>query len=144
MAVIRFADGFSRVLSVYGDFRNDKLLKEANFKNIIPVSGLKKVKGGYSGTVTIHEKGCYFLFATGTFPGKMRTAATASIGSESGKSGTRFSEIRKGIALFNNGSLSGWYFFLDKGTYPFTFKGLGDTGTIETFFVTSHPEEVLR
>ena len=144
VAVIRFADGFSRVLSVYGDFRDDKLLKEANFKNIIPVSGLKKVKGGYSGTVTIPEKGCYFLFATGTFPGKMRTAATASIGGESGKSGTRFSEIRKGIALFNNGSLSGWYFFLDKGTYPFTFKAPGNTGTVKSFFVTCHPEEVLR
>ena len=144
MAIIRFADGFSRVLSVYGDFREDKALKAANFKNIIPAADFKQSKNGCSGTFIIPEKGCYFLFATGSFPKGMRIAAAASIGKAKGKSGARFSSFRKGMALFNDGGLSGCYFFLDKGTCPFTFKGQGEFGVIKSFFITRYPEEVLR
>lgn len=143
MVVLRFAEGFSKVLSVYADFRNDELLKKANRKNLIFVKNLKRTGNTYHGTVTVPEKGCYFLFADVSQPIRS-TRITASFGKIRNAGNARFSTIRPNLGLLYTGSFSAWYFFLDKGTYPFTFTGLGKDRKIENIFITSKPEEILR
>ena len=65
MCLVRFDDGFSREVSVYADFSEDKKLLDAAEKKGIPVTELKYEKGVCTGKVTIPAKGCYFLFAKG-------------------------------------------------------------------------------
>ena len=144
MAVIRFADGFSRVVSVYADFRNDKTLQKANRKNLIPIKHLRRSGNIYKGSVTVPVKGCYFLFADTASQHIGSSRVSASFGKIRNDSRARFSTIRPGLGLLYTGSFSGCFFFLEKGTYPFTFENLDPKHKISNFFITAHPEEILR
>ena len=144
MAIIRFADGFSKSISVYADFREDKVLKPANRKNLIYVKDLKYAQGTFRGTVTVPEKGCYFLFADLPESHLRATPVTASIGEIKNTEIARFATVKPGLALLYTGSKSGWFFFLDKGSCPFTFKISGPVFKVRNFFITSKPEEILR
>ena len=144
VAVIRFADGFSRVLNVHADFRKDKTLQKHDRKNLITVQNLRSSGNLYEGTVTIPAKGCYFLFAEVPIGKISKSIVTFSIGKVKNGSSARFATIKPGLGLLYTGSLSAWYFFLDKGTFPVTVKGLAPGQKIKNIFLTSQPEELLR
>ena len=144
VAVIRFADGFSRVVNVYADFRKDKNLQKSDRKNLIFVQNLKLTGNLYKGTITIPARGCYFLFAEVSPSRFGQNNAEASFGKVKSGSQARFSTVKPGLGLLYTGSLSAWYFFLDKGTFPVTFRGLAPGRKIKNLFLTCHPEELLR
>jgi hypothetical protein len=131
-------------VSVYADFRNDKTPRKANRKNLIPVKNLRRSGNVYQGSVTVPAKGCYFLWADVAPQHIKSTRVTASFGKICNDSRARFSTIRPGLGLLYTGSYTGWYFFLEKGTFSFTFKGLDPKHKVNHFFITAHPEEILR
>ena len=125
--------------------REDKVLKAANRKNLIFIKDLKRIKDSYRGTVTVPKKGCYFLFADLRDPQLTATRVAVSIGKFKTDSTARFMAANPGLGMLFFGSKTGWYFFLDKGTYPFTFtKQRNKNFDVKAFFLTSIPEEILR
>ena len=96
----------------------------------------------YTGKVTIPEKGCYFVFAEGTVSGWART--DVAIGKVKTNSKARFISKTPGLGCVRNGHLSGWYFFLDKGTFDFSFTTDMKDAKINNFYITKEPEWFLR
>ena len=98
----------------------------------------------YKGSITVPEKGCYFLFADLPLAYLRPVPVTASFGKVQNADHARFSTVKPGLGLLYTGSKSGWFFFLDKGTWPFTLKISGTPFKAENIFITSKPEEILR
>ena len=142
MCLVRFDDGFSREVSVYADFSEDKKLLDAAEKKAIPVRELKCGKGVCTGKVTIPAKGCYFLFAKGKFNGWAR--CTLSVGKFKTRNTARFISRVPGVAVLRNGHLSGYYLFLDKGTFDVRFTTDMKGAVIDKFFFTTEPEYFLK
>ncbi|MBE6384967.1 MAG: hypothetical protein E7048_04780 [Lentisphaerae bacterium] len=144
MALVRFADGYSKAVSVYADFRNDKQLIPANRKNLIPVKDVSFNKGVFKGRITIPQKGCYFLFVEGGNIDNMRGRAFAAFGKQKSGKEARLTVHNPGWGFLYTGSRTAWYFFLDKGSYPFTFTSAKPVKGTERFYLTAKPEEILR
>ena len=142
MCLVRFDDGFSREVSVYADFSEDKKLLDAAEKKGIPVTELKCEKGVCTGKVTVPAKGCYFLFAKGKFNGWAR--CTLSVGKFKTRNTARFISRAPGVAVLRNGHLSGYYLFLDKGTFDVRFTTDMKGAVIDKFFFTTEPEYFLK
>ena len=142
MALIRFEEGFSKAVSVYADFREDPKLVAAADQKAFVVRDLKVAKGVYTGKVTIPEKGCYFLFCEGKAQGWARV--NVSVGNVKTNSKARVISRKPGIATVRNGHLSGWYFFLDKGSYDFRFTSDMKDAEFKKMYFTKDPEYFLR
>ena len=143
MILVRFESGFSRHVTVYADFRADKGRIADMYRHSSKVENLKvSNKGVYTGKVTIPEKGCYFVFAEGTVSGWART--DVAIGKVKTNSKARFISKTPGLGCVRNGHLSGWYFFLDKGTFDFSFTTDMKDAKINNFYITKEPEWFLR
>jgi hypothetical protein len=107
------------------------------------VRDLKVAKGVYTGKVTIPEKGCYFLFCEGkVVQGWARV--NVSVGEVKTNSKARVISRKPGIATVRNGHLSGWYFFLDKGSYDFRFTSDMKDAEFKKMYFTKEPEYFLR
>ena len=142
MVLVRFEDGFSRCISVYGDFRKDAALVKEAYKHASKVTDFSKNKGTYTGRVSIPEDGCYFVLAEGTFNGWGRTKV--KIGSVATDDKARFICRKPGIAFVRKGHLSGWYFFLKKGEFDFSFSTDMKGAEIKDMYITKEPEWFLR
>ena len=143
MCLVRFADGFSKGVTVYADFRKDEKLVSAAEKHAVMVKDMKSAgKGKYTGKVTIPEKGCYFLFATGKVSGWARTSL--KVGDFKTNKEARFISRVPGVAVLRRGHLSGYYLFLDKGTFDVTFSTDMADAALDKMFFTKEPEYFLR
>ncbi len=142
MILVRFDNGLSRNISVFGDFRKDENLIKEMYRRGSKVRNLKCAKGIYTGKVTIPEDGCYFVFAEGNFKGWGRT--NVKIGDVKTNKKARFVSKRAGTAIVRNGHLSGWYFFLKKGEFDFSFSTDMKDAEVKNFYITKEPEWFLR
>ena len=142
MILVRFDNGLSRCLSVYGDFRGDRELRKEMYKHGIKVKDLKFVDGKYTGKFSVPEDGCYFIFAEGKVQGWGRTSVT--IGGAVTDKRARFISKSPGIACVRNGHLSGWYFFLKKGECDFSLKTDMAGAKVDNFYITKEAEWFLR
>ena len=142
MCLVRFEDGFSKPVTVYAHFSNDRKLAAAAMKKAIQVKDLKFAKGVYTGKITVPAKGCYFLFAEGQVNGWAR--CKAAIGSVKTRDTARFISRVPGMAVVRKGHLSGYYLFLEKGTFDFQFSTEMPGARLNKFYITKDPEYFLR
>ena len=142
MCLVRFAEGFSKPVTVYAHFSNDRKLAAAAMKKAIQVKDLKFAKGVYTGKITVPAKGCYFLFAEGQVNGWAR--CKAAIGSVKTRDTARFISRVPGMAVVRKGHLSGYYLFLEKGTFDFQFSTEMPGARLNKFYITKDPEYFLR
>jgi hypothetical protein len=144
MALVRFADGFSKAVSVYADFREDaKLIADAKRDKALMVKDLKLSKGVYTGKVTVPEKGCYFLICEGKVQGWAKvdvTIGNVKINSRR----ARLISRRPGFAVVRNGHLSAYYIYLDKGSFDLSLKTNMRGARINKMFLTKDPEFFLK
>ena len=85
---------------------------------------------------------CNFVFARGKVNGWARTKV--QIGDVKTNNKARFISKSPGMAVVRNGHLSGWYFFLKKGEFDFTFSTDMREAEINDFYITKEPEWFLR
>ena len=129
-------------MTVYADFRKDGKLAAAAEAKACKVTELKGGKGRYTGKVTIPEKGCYFLFATGKISGWSR--CSLSVGDVKTDKTARFISRVPGTAVVRSGHLSGYYLFLDKGVFDVCLTMDMKDAELDKMFLTKEPEYFLR
>ena len=74
----------------------------------------------------------------------MRGRAVAAFGKSKSSKEARLTVHNPGWGFLYTGSRTAWYFFLDKGSYPFTFTSAKPARGTERFYLTAKPEEILR
>lgn len=145
MALLRFADGLSRGISIYADYRNCPDRIAAGYKRAIVIPApLKKGETG-TFTVTIPAEGCYFIFTESNGRGWGR--GEVSIGEVKTLPSLRHinrsaPDLANPLAAIREGHLSGYYFFLKPGEQQLTFRS--ETFDCSSIVITREPEWFLR
>ena len=142
MALIRFANGYSKAVSVYADFREEPSRKAESLRHASVINANK-----WNGTGTFHcrikvpQDGCYFLFAKGNFRGS--SGCRVAIGQVKSPKNIRFVTRAPGFAAVRSDYTSGWFIFLQKGDYDFTFS-TDMKCSVDEFYLTKEPEWFLK
>ncbi len=148
MILLRTQDGFSRPISVYADFRNSPArIQEADKHAImIPLSGKNQTK--FKGKVSIPEDGCYFLFVKGSWHDDL-LKVSVNLGGVRTNDAARLkirtpADANELLGSVNDGSMSGFYFFLKKGETELEFESRSRLTEVKCFYLTREPEWFLR
>ena len=141
LALIRFADGFSRAVTVYADFREDPARKAESLRHAVVIPAKWNGKGVFRSKVKVPRDGCYFLLAGGNFNGF--APCTVSVGPVKSPKTARFITRTPGFAAVRNNHLSAWYIFLKKGEQELTFSTPMKC-SVDEFYLTGEPEWFLK
>lgn len=142
MALIRFASGFSKTVSVYADFREEASRKAESLRHASVINAGKwNGAGTFHSRVKVPQDGCYFLFAKGNFRGS--SGCRVSIGQVKSPKNTRFVSRAQGFAAVRSDFTSGLFIFLKKGEYDFNFS-TDMKCNVDEFYLTREPEWFLK